>query len=216
MLGNNVRYDGGNKNSNICCLQLSKHYQLVPICPELESGLLVPRPPVELIQHKNELRAIGRDNPSIDVTQRLNSFCDKKVPQLYKLSGFILTPRSPSCGSGSVVIKSLTFHVLSKEGDGLFAHSLKAHFPRLPIIEEPSLFDDRVLILFQLRVTLYYLIQHDLLFPFLGKLHCDGARMLGDVFSVETNDKMLVVNKLLNGMKSEKAAVFLTQLRELQ
>ncbi len=54
LLGENVRYDGGN------CLiaysdlkQLKANYHLVSICPELLAGLGVPRLPIEI--HKNDI-----------------------------------------------------------------------------------------------------------------------------------------------------------------
>ena len=50
LLGQNVKYDGGNNSilENLFIQKLKNLNLLVPICPEVEGGLPIPRVPVEL------------------------------------------------------------------------------------------------------------------------------------------------------------------------
>ncbi len=43
LLGREVRYDGGHKRDRSILATLGRRFELVPICPELELGLGVPR-----------------------------------------------------------------------------------------------------------------------------------------------------------------------------
>jgi uncharacterized protein YbbK (DUF523 family) len=122
LLGDKVRYDGRGKQSRICSELLSKDFELTSICPEVEAGLSIPRPPIELVYYDDKYKVLGRDAPTLDVTEKLESFCRFKVPTLTSLSGFILTPRSPSCGLDSVPIKSQTGNLLSSNGSGVLCN----------------------------------------------------------------------------------------------
>ena len=48
LVGDNVKYDGGN-NKNPLIEKLLEKYELVPFCPEVEGGLPVPRIPCEIV-----------------------------------------------------------------------------------------------------------------------------------------------------------------------
>lgn len=39
LLGNEVRYNGGHKQSNLCSKVLSEHFEFIPVCPEVAIGL---------------------------------------------------------------------------------------------------------------------------------------------------------------------------------
>ena len=215
LIGDSVRYDGANKYSKICCTELSKGFQLIPICPEVGAGLSVPRPPVELIQHIDGTKVIGRDDSSIDVTDKLIRFFDSQVPVLNSLAGFVLTPRSPSCGLTTVPIKSPNGRLLSKTGNGFFTTSLINHFPYLPLIEEPFLADQRELLLFQIRVIFYYLIHQNILFCNQFTEHVICAKLLDNIDVGDSkNKKMITLNTLLTGMRSEQLDPVLNILRE--
>ena len=47
LLGQNVKYNGGN-NHNAAVHAFLRGKQIIPVCPEVLSGMPVPRPPVEL------------------------------------------------------------------------------------------------------------------------------------------------------------------------
>jgi len=50
LLGENVRYDGGHKYDPYVAEELAAHCELVPLCPEMEAGMGVPREPVQRSQ----------------------------------------------------------------------------------------------------------------------------------------------------------------------
>ncbi len=49
LLGNEVRYNGGHKQSTLCSEVLGRHFDLVPLCPEVAIGLGTPRQPIRLV-----------------------------------------------------------------------------------------------------------------------------------------------------------------------
>ncbi|PHS73771.1 MAG: hypothetical protein COB22_00780 [Cycloclasticus sp.] len=199
LLGDLVRYDGAGKYSVVCCNRLSKHFQLLPICPEVEAGLAIPRPPVELVENAGELRVIGRDNKTIDVTQALTTFSQDKVASLDHLSGFVLTPSSPSCGLHSVSIRSRDGHILSENNSGLFAKALVEHFPLLPVIEEPKLVDVYQYELFKLKVMMYDYIQHNR--QFIAQSNSGLIDLLPKMNHETTKEsKIIFVNRWLDTM----------------
>ena len=138
MLGDAVRYDGQSKPCAIIIEQLSKQFELIPICPEVEAGLPIPRPPVQLTGSIKAPRLIGRDNPDIDITDLMRDYCEKKIPSLNELNGFILKSRSPSCGLHSTPVFISGWRI-TNTSSGIFARALQAAYPTMPIIEETQL-----------------------------------------------------------------------------
>ncbi len=138
LLGGAVRYDGASRPCVIVIEQFSKLFDLIPVCPEVEAGLTTPRPPVQLTGNPQQPRMTGRDNPELDVTGAMLAYCDKRIPQLNRLSGFIFKNRSPSCGLGSAPL-FVDGECASETMDGLFAAALRRRYPQLPVIDELGL-----------------------------------------------------------------------------
>ncbi len=141
LLGRPVRYDGGHKRDPFICDILGCYFDLVAVCPEADAGLGIPRPPVNLVGNPERPRALGRDDPGLDVTQRLESYARQLVPRLNTLSGFICKARSPSCALGSVPIYDPEGHRPLWAGDGIFIHILQAYYPELPLADESDIAD---------------------------------------------------------------------------
>jgi len=137
LLGDAVRYDGQSKYAPELCQQLQQHFELIPVCPEVEMGLPTPRPPVQLERHRGEIRMIGRDDGSLDITQRMLDFRDPRCLQLAGIAGYVFKSRSPSCGLKVPVFQQGA--VIGNNGMGLFAASMRQHYPRLPMAEESEL-----------------------------------------------------------------------------
>ena len=138
LLGDAVRYDGQSKPNAIIIEQLARQFELIPICPEVEAGLSIPRPPVQLRGKPGALRLIGRDDPDIDITDLMSNYCEQKIPKLEQLSGFIAKSRSPSCGYNSTPVFTAHGDTTSLLTSGIFTRSLVDH-RHLPIIEETQL-----------------------------------------------------------------------------
>ena len=141
LLGNAVRYDGQSKPCAIVIDQLAELFELIPVCPEVEAGLSIPRPPVQLSGSIEQPRLIGRDNPDIDITELMQNYCLNKVSSLNQLNGFIFKSRSPSCGLHSSPV-FINGQCITEKASGVFAHAIQTSYPNLPIIEETLLKSD--------------------------------------------------------------------------
>ena len=138
LLGDAVRYDGQSKANTIVLEKLNKIFELVPVCPEVEAGLSIPRPPVQLTGSIKNPKLTGRDDPSLDITDIMQLYCETRPAGLNYLSGFIFKSRSPSCGLNStpVYIDGLC---VTETGRGIFTKNLCKTYPDLPVIEDTEL-----------------------------------------------------------------------------
>ncbi len=133
-----VRYDAKNKYNKDLIVYLSQYFELKPICPEVECGLSVPRPAVELINSDNSIKVIGRDDKTLDVTNKLVNYSKNKLQTLADLSGYVFKSRSPSCGIGSAPIFNSN-RELPDYGNGVFVTALLSQYPKMPVAEGESL-----------------------------------------------------------------------------
>jgi len=143
LLGAPVRYDGTDKCDPNVCGELARKLRLVPVCPELELGLGVPRRPIRLVRTDRGVRvrdAQDPDNPRLDVTERFRTLADELAPLLARLGGYVFKSGSPSCG---VRDAKLYGSAGGSRGvaSGEFAHLVMARYPRLPVIDERQLAD---------------------------------------------------------------------------
>lgn len=155
LLGNPVRYDGGHKHNRYITDVLSDYFEFVPVCPEVECGLPVPREPMRLVGEIESPKLITIRN-KVDLTEKMLSYCDNKVLELEQedLCGFIFKKDSPSSGLHRVKV----YHSEQKsvrKGRGLFAASLVRHLPLLPVEDEGRLQDARLRENFIERVFCY-------------------------------------------------------------
>ncbi len=135
LLGNRVRYDGTHKRDPLIVETLSQLFDFVPICPEVAIGMGVPRPPIRLQGEPTQLRAVGVDNPELDVTMALYGYAKEIAPELQHISGYIFKSRSPSCGIGNVQVYDNNGEP-SYLGVGIFAQALTSCWPSLPVTDE--------------------------------------------------------------------------------
>lgn len=144
LLGKAVRYDGGHKRNRFLIEEFARRVEFVPVCPEVELGLGVPREPISLVRQGGQVRLLGSETGR-DLTRAMNSFAGRRVRMLARenLSGYVLKKDSPSCGMARVEIRQARGRV-SRDGRGLFADALIRRFPDLPIEQEDRLADPRV------------------------------------------------------------------------
>lgn len=143
LLGNNVRFDGGNKLSQDLIDSFGDLVEWVPVCPEVESGLPVPREPMQLVATGAKPSLITLES-KIDRTDKLSFWLARKLEQLEQqsLKGFVLKARSPSCGVRDTPLYSTTGEIVGVR-EGLFAEFVKSHFPLLPVEDEETLRNSR-------------------------------------------------------------------------
>jgi uncharacterized protein YbgA (DUF1722 family)/uncharacterized protein YbbK (DUF523 family) len=141
LLGNEVRFDGGHKHDRYITGTLSNYFTFVPVCPEVECGLSIPREAMRLTGAP-EKPTLVTNKTGIDHTDRMISWAKKKVVQLEQesLCGFIFKNRSPSSGMERVKVYDKN-NVPRSIGVGLFARAFMEHFPLLPVEDEGRLHD---------------------------------------------------------------------------
>jgi len=141
LLGREVRFDGGHKRDRFLTDILAPFVEWVPVCPELEVGMGVPREPVRLVRRGGEIRMVA-EKSGTDHTAAMRAWAAKRVHELEALDlhGYVFKKGSPSCGVERVRIYEKG-GVASKAGRGLFAEELIARLNDLPIEEEGRLND---------------------------------------------------------------------------
>ncbi|MEZ9822224.1 YbgA family protein [Shewanella sp. 10N.286.45.A1] len=155
LLGEKVRFDGGHKASSYCRKEIAEHFDYVPVCPEMAIGMGAPRKSVRL-EKKGDIIFVKSADGSIDVTDKLNEFSDKKVAQLDFLGGYILCAKSPTCGMERVTEYKFGTNNGWKSGVGVYARKLMERYPLLPVEEEGRLHDLPIRENFFTRVYAYH------------------------------------------------------------
>ncbi len=141
LLGENVRYDGGHKLDHFLKETLGAYVTWVPVCPEVESGLPVPREAMRLVGSLSAPRLVtvrtGRDH-----TDRMKKWAGGRLDELERqdLCGFVFKSRSPSSGMRGVKVYGSS-GIPSHSGVGLFAREFMQRFPLLPVEDEGRLHD---------------------------------------------------------------------------
>jgi uncharacterized protein YbgA (DUF1722 family)/uncharacterized protein YbbK (DUF523 family) len=159
LLGEKVRFDAGHKKDVYLTDVLGKYFEWVPVCPELEVGMGVPREAVRLTGDPESPRMVGVKSGN-DWTDRMGKYSSKRAAQLAKsdLSGFILKSKSPSCGMERIRIYT-DRGMPGGNGVGLFAAALMNEFPLLPVEEEGRLNDAALRDNFIVRIFSYHRLQ---------------------------------------------------------
>lgn len=156
LLGNAVRYDGGHKHDRYITDTLGTWFSFVPVCPEVECGLPVPREAMHLVGDPDDPRLVTI-RTGTDHTARMKRWAKQKVTELEQkdLCGFIFKSRSPSSGMRGVKIYDDN-GVPRAAGSGIFAHAFMQRFPLLPVEDEGRLHDPALRENFVERVFVYH------------------------------------------------------------
>ena len=156
LLGESLRYDGSHKRNSLLLETFGNWVQWLPICPEVEVGMGVPRESLSLFGNPDDPRMLTNET-QIDHTQEMRAWAEKRLmqPDLEKIHGYILKSCSPSCGLFDVPVFPSTLQDEPQMGRGLFAKTLLRKFPNLPIEEESGLQDPAILENFIERVLAY-------------------------------------------------------------
>jgi len=144
LLGAEVRYDGGHKRDEFLLSSLGQHVTWVPVCPELEFGLGVPRESLRLVGDPESPSLIGARSGA-DHGAGMRAWSTKRVHALASLDldGYVLKKDSPSCGLLRVKLYDRD-GAMSRRGQGIFARALVERLPLLPVEEEGRLHDPRL------------------------------------------------------------------------
>lgn len=156
LLGMEVRYDGGHKHDSFLTQTLGRYFQWVPVCPEVEIGMSVPRESIRLLGSAGAPRLVGIKSGT-DYTERMKIYAQNRVEKLAQsgLHAYILKKDSPSCGMERVRVYGPN-EIPTRDGVGMYARALMEKFPLMPIEEEGRLNDPRLRENFIERVFAYY------------------------------------------------------------
>lgn len=141
LLGEKVRFDGGHRLDRFLTDTLGRFVEYVPVCPEAECGLGIPREAMHLEGDPGSPRLVTIRTQR-DFTERMLHWAQERVRELEgeDLCGFIFKSDSPSSGMERVKVYDDN-NVPRKVGTGLFASVFMKHFPLLPVEEEGRLHD---------------------------------------------------------------------------
>ena len=155
LLGRNVRYDGGHQWDRYLTETLGRYFTYIPVCPEVEYGLPVPREAMRLVGDPTSPRLVTI-RTGIDHTAGMQSWAVGKLQELEpeSLCGFIFKSKSPSSGMTAVKVY-VPGGMPVKRGVGIFAAAFAARFPLLPAEEDGRLHDPALRENFIERVFVY-------------------------------------------------------------
>jgi uncharacterized protein YbgA (DUF1722 family)/uncharacterized protein YbbK (DUF523 family) len=204
ILGEEVRWNGGHKLDAFVKETLGAFVRFVPVCPEAELGLGVPREPVHLVRLGKSIRLVGVKSGA-DHTDGMNELAARRVAGLAgeELCGFIVQKGSPSCGMERVKVHSPApkaggampareVHspapktggaMPARDGRGLFTAELMRQLPHLPVEEDGRLHDPALRESFIERVFAYRRLR-----ALFGR-----AWTVGDLVAFHAAEKMLVL-----------------------
>jgi uncharacterized protein YbgA (DUF1722 family)/uncharacterized protein YbbK (DUF523 family) len=144
LLGQQVRFDGGHKHDRFITETLGQYVEFVPVCPEVECGLGIPREAMRLVGEIEQPRLVTIRSRK-DYTEQMQTWAQHRVQELAAedLGGFIFKSDSPS--SGMERVRVYDDHGMPvKKGKGLFARIFMEHFPLLPVEDEGRLHDPKL------------------------------------------------------------------------
>lgn len=155
LLGQEVRHDGGHKKNRFVVNNLSAFFEYRSFCPEMASGLGVPRQAIRLVKDEQTIRLLGVRSPELDITEAMLKASNEAIHQFDDISGYILKKDSPSCGMERVRVYN-EHGQAERNGRGMFAAALITALPDLPVEEEGRLMDPVLRENFIERVFIYH------------------------------------------------------------
>jgi uncharacterized protein YbgA (DUF1722 family)/uncharacterized protein YbbK (DUF523 family) len=162
LLGEEVRFNSGHCRERFLTDVLGPFVEWVGVCPEVESGMAIPRPAIRLVDEDDgrglRLMTSPRqhrgapappDGAIEDHTEAMERFSAARLRALGQagLDGFVLKKDSPTCGLERVKVYAARDDkgaVRHRRGRGLFAEALARALPDLPLEEEGRLNDAHI------------------------------------------------------------------------
>ena len=184
LMGENVRYDGGHQLDRFIRDTLGQYVDFVPVCPEVECGMPVPREAMRLTGNPESPRLMTIRTRK-DLTEQMLTWAHQKVAELaeMELCGYIFKSNSPSSGMERVKVYN-DKGMPEKTGVGLFARAFMDRFPLLPVEDEGRLHDPKlrenfiesIFVLKQWRET------------------CEKQKTVGNLVQFHTRNKLLLLS----------------------
>ena len=141
LLGNKVRWNGGHQLDRYLAQTLGQFVEFVPVCPETECGLGIPRETMHLSGLPDNPRLVT-SRTSLDKTDQMKRWGKKRLQELANedLCGFIFKTKSPSSGMRGIKVFASRTQIFYN-GVGIFARMFMDRFPRIPAEDDGRLHD---------------------------------------------------------------------------
>ncbi|MCX7738506.1 MAG: DUF523 and DUF1722 domain-containing protein [Hydrogenothermaceae bacterium] len=153
-----VRYNGGIVNDHFA-KKLGEFVEYVDICPEVDTGMPVPRPSVILAKVEDRIRMIEPLSRT-DYTEKIEEYSVNTLNSIREVDGFLLKSKSPSCGVGDTKLyKDDLKHQVGKT-NGIFADYCKKIYPYIPVEDEGRVHDEWIRRDFLTRIFTYTSLRH--------------------------------------------------------
>jgi uncharacterized protein YbgA (DUF1722 family)/uncharacterized protein YbbK (DUF523 family) len=124
--------------------KLKPYVKFVPVCPEVEIGLGVPRDPIRIVLVNGEKKLL-QPATGLDFTEKMESFSESFLNSLNEVDGFILKSGSPSSGFKNVKVYPSTEKVASiAKSPGFFGGAVIQKYPNFAIEDERRLLNLRI------------------------------------------------------------------------
>ncbi|MBS3787209.1 DUF1722 domain-containing protein [Candidatus Bipolaricaulota bacterium] len=137
------RFNGGIISSEVVDT-LQEQVKFVPVCPEVEIGLGVPRKALRLVKKDGEPRLIQTETRE-DYTEEMKHYAEGLFSKIGEIDGAILKNRSPSCGTTDVkAYADLDKSGVIEKAPGIFGGAVKDRYPFKPIENEGRLRNFRI------------------------------------------------------------------------
>ncbi len=137
------RYDSSKIPSPIVA-RLRDYADCIPVCPEIEIGLGIPRATVRIVR-KDGSDHLVQPATGRDVTEEMSAFAARFLDSLPPVDGFILKGGSPTSGTRNVrVYPSAEKSAAIAKSAGFFAREVLKRYPELPIEDELRLNNARI------------------------------------------------------------------------
>jgi len=132
------RYDGSRIDSPLV-EKLKAHVTFRPVCPEVETGMGVPRKPIRIVSDHG-VNTLVQPATKKDFTVAMQNFVETFLDSLTGVDGFLLKNRSPSCGIGDAKIHDgFEEGARTFKGSGFFGGAVLDKFAGLPVEDEGRL-----------------------------------------------------------------------------
>lgn len=193
VLGHEVRYDGQHKEDRYLTGTVARFVEFVPVCPEVEVGMGIPRETIRLERRDGAATRLVAPRSGTDHTAAMQRYARERVRALRELGlcGFVLKRGSPSCGMERVKVYGES-GAPRRNGRGMFAAALLEACPQLPVEEDGRLNDPRLRENFFVRLFAYRRLES--LFA--------GRWRVGDLVRFHTAEKLLLMAHDLGGYRA--------------
>jgi uncharacterized protein YbbK (DUF523 family) len=115
----------------------------IPVCPEVEIGLGVPRNPLRVVSSEGKLKLIQPDTAT-DLTDKMLKFAESFLNSLPAVDGFILKSSSPSCAlRDAKVYPNCHEPAPTARGPGFFGKKVLQEYSRVAAEDERRLTNPR-------------------------------------------------------------------------